>query len=750
MISKANKKMLAIVTAFMFMFTVFAPVGLVGEAEAASKNRVDRVVYVDKDEDFNALPRVPYLIIQDEDGDFSNGERFRLQLPGSAEWNLATGTDTATTTAAVASDGIHVTSGTVNYTIRAISDQVVDVTFNSGDISGNTFHIPLNVDLDNASGEIKVTINPMDSALSSGSFTFAVVEAGGTIATVSDKEDVTRGPAREGATITLDETRIGALSGEQVFRLRLPSGFEWVTTGSGTVTEANAYNFGNGSVEPDVTIHTTNNTRTIELRVNVAAPSEVSRGYITIDPVFNVTRDANMGDVKVDLLSTRGDITAISGLVIAEYLEHGVTISIDEAREFLAGRASVENLGNLDEEEYTTATITIEQTGSNALLNGRIVEFELPSWVKVAAEDDATNEQIFNAIFDSNGQTVFNNFWINSDRNKFEVNVNTPNTNDIELELPLIIEADKTGDIHLNVKGAGLNEQNLLVGKALAPVQVDIKVADVRLGVQQQSAPDIVITENEAGALMERGYLVVNFRDHNGLRFDNADFVVTAGDLEIDVDASSVQNERLLIYIDTESTVPSTIKVTNIELTVNRMAPEGPVRVDVGGNALIGYVSEENGVFTNNESDFNGRVLRTVFANVITPAPGEVRATASFSIGSTSYTVDGVEKQMDAMPYIKNDRTFLPLRYVAEALGVNENNIMWNQSSQTATIIKGDRVVSVQIGNYAMTVNGTTLYMDVAPEITGDRTYLPLRFIGQALGANLEWVAETQTAIVKQ
>ncbi|QGG47190.1 copper amine oxidase N-terminal domain-containing protein [Heliorestis convoluta] len=747
MISKANKKMLAIVTAFMFMFTVFAPIGMIGEAEAASKNRVDRVVYVDKDENFEDLARVPYLIIQDEDGDFGASERFRLQLPGSAEWNL--GETTATSAAVSATSGAiaSTTGAATQYQIRVISDQIIDVTL-SGILKSQTFHIPLNVDLDNASGEIKVTVNPMDSAVSSGTYTFAVVESGGTIATVGEKRDVTRGNAH-GATITIDEARIGALDpGTQEFRLRLPSGFNW----NATLTSGSAVVEGLGNTAT-LEARIGANDRTLEVTVRNIVRSSDSRGYIAITPYFNITRDANLGDVKVDILSRSSDVTAVSGLVVAEYIEHGVTVSIDEVREFLAGRAAVGNLADLDEEEFETAEITIEQNG-RALLDGRIVEFELPSWVKVAVAENADHETVFDEIF-GDGSAVFerNSFWINSDRNRFEVTVeDSTEADEIELVIPLLIEADKTGKIYLNIKGAGIAEQNLLIGTAIAPVEVDIKVADVRIGVQNQSAPDIVITENQAGALME-GSLVIDLRQFDGLRFTDATFEVIAGDLEIDVDASDVDDHRLTIVIEADSTEPSTIKVSNIELTVNRMAPEGFVQVDVSGDALIGYVSINGEDAIERDADsgtFNTRVARVNFANVITPAPGQVRSAATFVIGENVYTVNGVEKQMDAAPYIKDGRTFLPVRFVADALGVSENNIIWNQATQSATIIKGDRIVSVQIGNNVMTVNGTPLTMDVAPEIRDGRTFLPLRFIGQALGADMEWVAETQTVIVNQ
>ena len=55
------------------------------------------------------------------------------------------------------------------------------------------------------------------------------------------------------------------------------------------------------------------------------------------------------------------------------------------------------------------------------------------------------------------------------------------------------------------------------------------------------------------------------------------------------------------------------------------------------------------------------------------------------TLGKTDYTVNGKTKTMDVAPIIRNDRTMLPVRYVAEALGAE---IAWDGTTSTATITK--------------------------------------------------------------
>ena len=92
--------------------------------------------------------------------------------------------------------------------------------------------------------------------------------------------------------------------------------------------------------------------------------------------------------------------------------------------------------------------------------------------------------------------------------------------------------------------------------------------------------------------------------------------------------------------------------------------------------------------------------------------------------------------QLDAQPYVKGGRTLVPFRKVLEAFGVE---VSWNGEEQTITAKKTTTEIYLKIGvNYAY-VNGSKVNLDVSPEITGGRTFVPLRFISENLGAEVKW-----------
>jgi inhibitor of cysteine peptidase len=129
-------------------------------------------------------------------------------------------------------------------------------------------------------------------------------------------------------------------------------------------------------------------------------------------------------------------------------------------------------------------------------------------------------------------------------------------------------------------------------------------------------------------------------------------------------------------------------------------------------------------------------------------ADAEPSHTAIFAAGQRTYTADGLAKAMDAETFIENDRVYVPVRYLALALGITEENIVWNSSSRTVTLSQGNLAVSAVIGDSTLSVNGQPLVMDVAPVLRDGRTYLPARFIAEAFGYTVGWHQESQSALV--
>ena len=125
-----------------------------------------------------------------------------------------------------------------------------------------------------------------------------------------------------------------------------------------------------------------------------------------------------------------------------------------------------------------------------------------------------------------------------------------------------------------------------------------------------------------------------------------------------------------------------------------------------------------------------------------TTTVSEATSTTNFVVGNDVYTSGGQQFTMDAQPHISEGHALIPVRYLADALGAQTS---WDANTQEITITKGNVDIELTIGSTTLTVNGKALLMDSAPVIKNGRTYLPVRYLAEALGYDISWDAATQT-----
>ena len=108
-------------------------------------------------------------------------------------------------------------------------------------------------------------------------------------------------------------------------------------------------------------------------------------------------------------------------------------------------------------------------------------------------------------------------------------------------------------------------------------------------------------------------------------------------------------------------------------------------------------------------------------------------------IGSRIVNVDNEAVIYDAAPVIRNDRTLVPIRIITEALG---GKVDWNGATKEVTLSINDKEIKMTIGK-ALEKYG------VAPVIIDGRTFVPVRFVADELGANVAWDDATKTVTIK-
>lgn len=132
--------------------------------------------------------------------------------------------------------------------------------------------------------------------------------------------------------------------------------------------------------------------------------------------------------------------------------------------------------------------------------------------------------------------------------------------------------------------------------------------------------------------------------------------------------------------------------------------------------------------------------INAEFKKAADTAKDEEKTVIKMQIGNNVVSVDDKEINNDVAPVIVNDRTLVPIRIVTETLG---GDVEWNDSTKTVTLNIDGKTITMTIG---VELEG----YGVAPEIINDRTYVPIRFIAEELGAVVNWNEETQEVVIEK
>jgi len=599
------------------------------------------------------------------------------------------------------------------------------------------------------SGDIVATfIAPSGSAFPTGSVTIAKIATGGKVTVLGGSVKNIGDTAAEIDTITLAETTAGVFEPGEVITLELSKGFKWVTPVPSVIGgwAFDGVNVGTASIDPsnprvlEITIPADFTKKTTAGRISIGSDLLTSLNFASIE----AQDDAKAGDVTVTVSSNKDSIEKTK-IVVAKYGSYDVKVVEGTVEEVLAGRT-----------EQEIGEFYIEEAIAGSLVNNRTIILELPSGVKWVS--DSGSPVIETEIEDGDDVFGSNTFSFVTGSKERAIKITVDNDTPDEASKILFknaqvkVDPGFEGDITVTVRGTAGVEGTVKVAEAKLPVTITAKNATkIVTGAPNQKVADIIIKETVDEAILDgnNNQIVIGLDD--GYKFSKKPTVeVTEGDLEIDSTKLISNDTELRILIKYSSNEPSTITISDVYVTAYRYVPEGDVKatlVAVDGYDASALNPWEDATGSTALVDFNTdkSAGSAVIATCVTPA--DAAAVGEFRIGSNVYYLNGIAKVMDVAPYIKNSRTYVPMRYVGEMLGAE---VVWDDAARTVTLTKGDTTVVFTIGSTSYTVNGEAKTADVAPEIANDRTMLPARFVAEAFGATVGWDATTQTVLIQQ
>lgn len=641
----------------------------------------------------------------------------------------------------------------------------------------------------------KATIAVEGDMVKSDDLTFAEVKDTGIKATVKKVAEV----AEEETTALERELKIEANVGNfvkgQKFDLKLSGSFEFSKLADGTDYKVISSVKG----EDKVTIMVNKNgldTITIKANDMVIDANTAKAGTeckLTVKAVRPTNKEVNAEftgtyDNNTDLVTGTFSDTA-DAVVIAKVVGNTVTLSVDKDDDVpvIYSGVNVANYGITDDSDHEALEVTIKESAAGALDVKKAIKLDLPEGVYVTNVDITKDDNAYTAFSKGSSNTKideddFKEAYKKGDERGFEfarrtlVATDNEGINDkmeLSFKLTLVAEPGFTGDVKLKLSGDAFDKaQEVTIAKFVSPYTVEAAQNDLIIDYRNTKVPTNVVVKEAEEGLWKKDQMDFNFNVDYMTFESDATYTV---DKDSDLEVKALKGTKMGFKVTGESSdKAAAVTISDVSLYMSRSIAAGAYDLDLMTTPGQDLLTKEALFTASTDGEVTGAgnyriadvidmkhdgnwenkyyTVKEGFINVITA--GRDQDDASFTkkvvvpVGE-KYLIAGEEQvALDVPAYISaQGYTMLPVRAVATALGINNNNVLWNQASRTVTILYGQRIITMVAGQKVVTVNGNTIPASATVQIKDGRTFLPMRDLATALGVtDITWDAATKTA----
>lgn len=615
-----------------------------------------------------------------------------------------------------------------------------------------------------------VTVDSSDIILTNGDdLVYASIESKGIDASVKKLKDV----AVE-EVVTIEDLKIEPSVGANMeavvdegdeITLKLNSGFEFANNDNNKIT----IKADGTTITPEVEYEDD------EIVITVDGDISADVDTLTISGIKVEATSAKEGATATIKVSASGNDSV--SVEVATVVDYAVSMSVDEDEDVpvIYSGVDVDNTGITDDSDHESLEVSIDETFAGAWDNSKKFTLSLPEGVYAADVDvvvdgiDLDREDFIDAY--DNGEYEYFEF----DKRIFEENDSDNDPYEMDVTFTLVADPDFEGDVVLTLSGDAMEEQEVTIAKFVKPYTVSAQQNDLTIDYRNTEIPtDVVITEAEAG-LWEKGTEFALSLDK--IDFDD-DASVTADDKSgMEIKDVKTKDGEIRFTVDSESDgEPATLTVSDLTLYMDRNLPAGAYDLNMYALDMLGVDSaekaedfdgsdykaadkgyltqtlladEDTTVFVGDESDDIDYTAKTGFVYIVTAGSDTTGFTTKLTVPiGENYLIAGETKvEQDAPAYINAEGyTMLPVRAISTSLGIDNNNVLWDQATKTVTILYGDRIISMTAGASVMYVNGSSIPTSSSVEIVNDRTFLPMRDLATALGVtDLTWDTDPTT-----
>ena len=450
--------------------------------------------------------------------------------------------------------------------------------------------------------------------------------------------------------------------------------------------------------------------------------TNATKSVVVVDPVVSVGRKAVEGPVRIlaEAIDSNGKVYMSEKATIGKIVDYAVTMTVVQK-----GKKEIPNVWGGEE-----ATVTVTLKGPKGSILNRAIDFTVEgSDVKYST---ATLTKGGGSLTGTKDGDFFKDA-------EFSTTALAGDQEEVKFDIVISTDSDKDGTATITAAQRGW-EVKADLAKVTPKFTAKAEVTPVKKGEAKDTSV-VTITEAKAGLLSKGEKLSVKFdtrRDYT--QFSTKDIKVEATNgMKFDLDNIKWGQKEVTSGKFENDFTEIVIPITKASFGEAAVITISGMKVLVDGSTTDDIVKLQ--------ARLDGKKTANIDYIKVVKEYDLESILSVFTIGQTAYTVNGETKAAHSAPYIKAGRTMLPIRAVAESLGLE---VQWNSATRTASFTDANKVAAVTIGSKVLYVNGTPMPLTVPAELVNDTTFVELRSLATSFGVQIDWDAAAKTATVSK
>ena len=599
--------------------------------------------------------------------------------------------------------------------------------------------------------------------------------------------------------LILTEAFPGSLKNGAQFRLELDD-TDFYFKENMTIKAKGMYGFGGETIEPTFEIDPDNNKDTASILITIpAVRGDGTLGTIELTgiEVRSSSKTPEEGDFLVDIKSVNDSVVgAKDNVVLGKVTKYGTYIKMkdDKAEDVKAGRIEEIEFSvgeGVEDSMISDREFEIKSTNGHFDYKGLVKDYIAslgnkadayikkaldkttatyssdndykylaanidPAWLakKIINNDEkwniGTGAHQTNVEFDvdSDGKAITDTLVVyvgyygeKATYSDYGATQSNEHEDEMKFKLKVCVPVNNKEKEKVTLTASGRSLENEVTTTAINiinPFDVEYTQANLKVGLQGQVSGSLKLTETDKD-MFQKGditFAIKNGNEELGIYLTDVEFETSSSIKGEKTSTSKGTGKSATVKLNRVTKEAGSIEFKSMTFTADRTVPEGTYDLEIKGAGIDAdghriTVKDFIKITTTNTQDIT--------------ASGLAKGTSTFVIGESKYTFQDKEYTMDAPSYIQDPGyTMVPVRYVAQAFGVAEKDIMFGKG--TVTIFAGERTISLTNGSNIAVVNGNSITMGAAVVIKDGRTYAPASQIASLLGISSNWDAATKTA----